>query len=146
MNHEFLNELRRHSCYPAFRNAVGVFSIIGYILVVAVVMGGFSLVMQGGLAGLATGVSIMVVGVLVVLIVRVFQEMAAMMADLSDATIAGNAPAEGGASLYRIVSLKRCPFCAEDVRAEAVKCKHCGSELDDVMDEGDVREMIGQQP
>jgi hypothetical protein len=25
--------------------------------------------------------------------------------------------------------LKKCPFCAEAVRAEAVKCKHCGSEL-----------------
>lgn len=25
--------------------------------------------------------------------------------------------------------LRRCPFCAEDVRREAIKCKHCGSEL-----------------
>jgi hypothetical protein len=24
---------------------------------------------------------------------------------------------------------RRCPFCAEDVLAEAVKCKHCGSDL-----------------
>ncbi|WP_414540160.1 superinfection immunity protein [Stenotrophomonas forensis] len=24
---------------------------------------------------------------------------------------------------------KRCPFCAEDVLREAIKCKHCGSEL-----------------
>jgi len=24
---------------------------------------------------------------------------------------------------------KRCPWCAEEVRAEAVKCKHCGSRL-----------------
>lgn len=24
---------------------------------------------------------------------------------------------------------KKCPFCAEAVRKEAVKCKHCGSEL-----------------
>lgn len=24
---------------------------------------------------------------------------------------------------------KKCPFCAESVRKEAVKCKHCGSEL-----------------
>lgn len=24
---------------------------------------------------------------------------------------------------------KRCPFCAESVRKEAVKCKHCGSGL-----------------
>ena len=25
---------------------------------------------------------------------------------------------------------KRCPYCAEDVRAEAVKCRHCGSFLE----------------
>ncbi|MCP5016067.1 MAG: hypothetical protein GY938_12470 [Ketobacter sp.] len=25
--------------------------------------------------------------------------------------------------------LTKCPFCAEPVRKEAVKCKHCGSEL-----------------
>ena len=24
---------------------------------------------------------------------------------------------------------KKCPFCAESVRKEAIKCKHCGSEL-----------------
>jgi uncharacterized membrane protein len=25
--------------------------------------------------------------------------------------------------------MTRCPFCAEDVRIEALKCKHCGSDL-----------------
>lgn len=25
--------------------------------------------------------------------------------------------------------MKACPFCAEDVRVEAIKCKHCGSAL-----------------
>lgn len=25
---------------------------------------------------------------------------------------------------------RKCPFCAEPVRVEAVKCKHCGSALD----------------
>lgn len=28
------------------------------------------------------------------------------------------------------VEVKQCPFCAEDIRAAAVKCKHCGSMLD----------------
>jgi rubredoxin len=29
-----------------------------------------------------------------------------------------------------MAEFKRCPFCAEQTRAEAHKCKHCGSMLD----------------
>jgi DNA-directed RNA polymerase subunit RPC12/RpoP len=31
---------------------------------------------------------------------------------------------------YGNSSLKKCPFCAEDIKKDAIKCKHCGSSLE----------------
>ena len=39
------------------------------------------------------------------------------------------------------MSVKICPYCAEEIQSEAVKCKHCGSWLDDQFEESTVPRM-----
>jgi len=33
-----------------------------------------------------------------------------------------------------VSSLRKCPYCAEDIKAEAKVCRHCGRELDQALD------------
>jgi DNA-directed RNA polymerase subunit RPC12/RpoP len=38
-------------------------------------------------------------------------------------------PSDAPAAPPALPEFKKCPFCSEEVRLEAIKCKHCGSSL-----------------
>ena len=51
--------------------------------------------------------------------------MVAILPSLKPSPAAG--ASSGGAEAYKTRS---CPFCAEPIRVEAIKCKHCGSAVE----------------
>ena len=104
---------------------IGIFPINGYAVFV---IGLFSLVAAWVLAGskhrsqTTWFLLALFTGPLAVLLLFCFPD-----ADASGALSARViAPATAIASANEF---RKCPFCAEEIRREAIKCKHCGSEV-----------------
>lgn len=81
--HEFAQQMRAESLYPAWRKIVGFFTIIGYI-VAALILIGALIGAKSSMAALPVGI---VAAALVALFTKVSKELSLMLADLSDATV-----------------------------------------------------------
>lgn len=81
----FIEQLRAESHYPAFRGIATVINVIGQLIAVAVLIGGFVALFKGvGFAPLVIG---LLIAVLLHFIFRAGKEAALMLADLSDAAV-----------------------------------------------------------
>jgi hypothetical protein len=47
----------------------------------------------------------------------------------SDPVCEGSASTRCGLGAERVPAMKKCPYCAEEIQDEAIKCKHCGEML-----------------
>ena len=80
----FIDRLRAQSQYPTFRQVVGLFTGIGYVLAALVGVGSVMVAFRGGAAPAVGGI---VFACLIVIFSRFAKEASLMLADLSDAMV-----------------------------------------------------------
>ncbi len=111
--------------------------ITGFILyAIAVVVVGV-IASKRGRSGWGFGLSCLLLGPVVVMIVGavsgngVAAAVLAFMVPVAAVVVILSMPTSEQAAVIdgQHGAFRKCPFCAESVRVEAVKCKHCGSDL-----------------
>lgn len=63
-------------------------------------------------------------------VIEPFVETPAVVELLENSSESVESPAKTGGAI-----MKKCPYCAEEIRYEAIKCKHCGEMLDKLREE-----------
>lgn len=91
--HAFAARMRRESLYPAWRNIVGIFTLLGYGMAAIVLIGGVVAAFQGSVAAGVIGMS---VSLFLAIAAKVSRELSLMLADLSDASVRMAAQREAG--------------------------------------------------
>lgn len=81
----FIETLRAGSNYPAVRSVAGIFAVIGYLVWGLFGLIGAALTMAQGQVG--AGLGAMVFCLVMLVLTRLFKELALMVADLSDAAV-----------------------------------------------------------
>lgn len=82
--HAFAERMRSESLYPAWRNIVGIFTLLGYGMAVIVLIGGVIAAFKGSVP---TGVIGMSMSLLIAIAAKVSKELSLMLSDLSDASV-----------------------------------------------------------
>jgi hypothetical protein len=81
--HAFAEQMREQSLYPTWRKIVGVFTILGYVLAVLVLVGSIIAARQS-MGAMFGGI---VLAAFIAVMARVGKELSLMLADLSDAAV-----------------------------------------------------------
>lgn len=106
MNRQYLEAIRSNSCYPAFRGFVKIFTFLGYLLAIGIVV-----------AGMVTGqigytILAFVGAIIYAILIRVAKEVSLMLADIADATIDSSSKSVFAASVESAVSVASQPTVA----------------------------------
>lgn len=84
----FVNHLRETSIYPTFRQLVGLFYFLLLLLgILFLSVGGYVFFAGSGVVRVSALLGGVCMGLLFIIVARVFREMSLMMADLSDAAV-----------------------------------------------------------
>jgi hypothetical protein len=81
---KYIERIRSQSAYPTFRSLIGIIAILFYVLGALAILGGLGGMANQGSSGIVVLFGGIVSGIICIVIGRVTQETASMLADIAD--------------------------------------------------------------